>query len=74
MLNNYDNVKYASNRNMIQSFQSKLTNPVVMCMSELMSHYTYLIYTSKIFINDILLCDVYTIVQPTPYLTFVFQI
>lgn len=59
----------------IQSFQRKLeANPVVMCLSVLMSCYTYLIYPSKIFIKDILLCHIYTIVQPKPYLTFIFQI
>lgn len=68
-------VKYASNRNMIQSSQSKLkTNLVVMFLSELMSHCTYLIYPSKIFIKDHLLCDIYTIVLPKTYLTFIFQI
>lgn len=68
-------VKYASNRNMIQSSQSKLkTNLVVMFLSELMSHCTYLIYPSKIFIKAYLLCDIYTIVLPKTYLTFIFQI
>lgn len=48
-----------------------------MCLSELMSHYTYLINPPKIFIKDLLLCDVkgsFTVLLPKTYLAFIFQI
>lgn len=62
MLSKSDKLKHALNRNMISSFQNNVkTNPVVMCLSILVSCYTYLIYSTDMFIRGILLCGVYTI-------------
>lgn len=62
MLSKSDKLKDALNRNMISSFQSNLKpNPVVMCLSILVSCYAYVIYSSNMFIMDILLYGLRTV-------------